>query len=80
MMTDFGILPIALALWVGFTKHCKLFEYPHTNQKETGITTEVAVMMTFMFGALVMIDQGIVAIALAVITALLLAMKGRIMA
>ena len=79
MMTDFGIVPVALA-FVGLillTTVSYLSTLTRT-KKETGITTEVAVMMTFLFGALVMIDQGIVAITLAVITALLLALKGRI--
>jgi uncharacterized membrane protein (DUF4010 family) len=79
MMTDFGILPIALAFsgLVLLSTASYLSTLTRT-KKETGITTEVAVMLTFLFGALVMIEQGIVAIALAVITALLLAMKGRI--
>ena len=46
--------------------------------KEAGITTEVAALLTFLFGVLVMGDQGRVAIALAVVTALLLALKGRL--
>lgn len=79
MMTDFGVLPTALAL--GGLILLITASYLSTltrTKKETGITTEVAVILTFLFGALVMSDQGTVAIALAVITALLLAMKGRI--
>ncbi|MGD2164661.1 MAG: MgtC/SapB family protein [Anaerolineae bacterium] len=45
---------------------------------ESGITTEVAALLTFLFGVLVMGDHPPVAIALAVVTALLLALKGRL--
>jgi len=45
---------------------------------EPGITTEVAALLTFLFGVLVIGEQEIVAIALAVVTSLLMAMKGRI--
>lgn len=45
---------------------------------ELGITTEVAAILTFLFGVLVIGEQEIVAIALAVVTSLLMAMKGRI--
>jgi uncharacterized membrane protein (DUF4010 family) len=45
---------------------------------EPGITTEVAAILTFLFGVLVIGEMEIVAIALAVVTSLLLAMKGRI--
>jgi uncharacterized membrane protein (DUF4010 family) len=43
---------------------------------EEGITTEVAVLLTFLLGALVIWDQPELAGALAVITALLLSLKG----
>ena len=79
MMTDFGVMLTALAL--GGLVLLVTVSYLNTLarvKRETGITTEIAAMMTFLFGALVMSDQGTVAIALAVITALLLAMKGRI--
>jgi len=45
---------------------------------ESGITTEVAALLTFLFGVLVMGDHPAVAIALAVITSLLLVSKGRL--
>ncbi len=45
---------------------------------ETGITTEVAAILTFFFGVLVMGDQPLVAVALAVVTSLLLAFKGEL--
>jgi uncharacterized membrane protein (DUF4010 family) len=48
------------------------------NKGETGITTEVAAILTFLFGVLVMGDHAIVAIALAVITSLLLTFKGEL--
>ena len=48
------------------------------SQTETGITTEIAAILTFLFGVLVMGNHALVAIALAVITSLLLALKGRL--
>jgi len=45
------------------------------SKAERGITTEVAAILTFLFGVLVMGDHALVAIALAVITSLLLAFK-----
>lgn len=42
-----------------------------------GITTEVAVILTFLFGVMVMGDHASLAIALAVITSLLLTFKGK---
>lgn len=45
---------------------------------ESGITTEVAALLTFLFGVLVMGDHAAVAIALAVVTSLLMALKGRL--
>jgi uncharacterized membrane protein (DUF4010 family) len=50
----------------------------HRSGNEPGITTEVAAILTFLFGVLVIGGQEIVAIALAVVTSLLMAMKGRI--
>lgn len=48
------------------------------SRSETGITTEVAAILTFLFGVLVMGDHALVAIALAVITSLLLTLKGKL--
>ena len=79
LVIDFGILPIALSL--GGLILLTTVSYLGTllrSGKETGITTEVAVWLTFLFGVLVMGDQGKVASALAVLTALLLALKGRL--
>lgn len=45
---------------------------------ESGITTEVAALLTFLFGVLVMGDHPAVAIALAVVTSLLMVLKGRL--
>jgi uncharacterized membrane protein (DUF4010 family) len=45
---------------------------------ESGITTEVAALLTFLFGVLVMGDHPAVAVALAVVTSLLLVSKGRL--
>lgn len=79
LMADFGILPIALALGglILLTTTSYLGALLRSG-KETGITTEVAVLLTFLFGVLVMGDQGKVASALAVLTALILALKGRL--
>ncbi len=79
LVLDFGIMPVALSF--GGLILLSTVSYLGTlmrRKKETGITTEVAVMLTFLFGVLVMGDQGRVAIALAVITSLLLALKGRL--
>jgi uncharacterized membrane protein (DUF4010 family) len=79
LVIDFGILPVALSL--GGLILLSTVSYLGAllrSGKETGITTEVAVLLTFLFGVLVMGDQGKVASALAVLTALLLALKGRL--
>lgn len=79
LVVDYGILPIALSLGglillitVGYLGALL------NSKKRAGITTEVAVILTFLFGVLVMGDQGKVAITLAVLTSLLLALKGRL--
>jgi len=79
LVIDFGILPVALSLGglILLTTVSYLGALLRSG-KETGITTEVAVFLTFLFGVLVMGDQGKVASALAVLTALLLALKGRL--
>jgi uncharacterized membrane protein (DUF4010 family) len=48
------------------------------NNTNTGITTEVAALLTFLFGVLAMGEQVKIAIALSVITALLLSLKGKL--
>lgn len=79
LVMDLGILPLALSLGglILLTTVSYLGALLRSG-KETGITTEVAVLLTFLFGVLVMGDQGKVAIALAVLTSLLLALKGRL--
>jgi len=79
LVPDFGMLPAALSLaglilLITVSYQGTLFR----GGKETGITTEVAVMLTFLFGVLVMGDQSKVAIALAVLTSFMLALKGRL--
>lgn len=76
---DYGMLPLAISLGglILLTTVSYLGAIVRRG-KETGITTEVAVLLTFLFGVLVMGDQGKVAIALAVVTSLLLALKGRL--
>lgn len=76
---DFGIVLAALAL--GGLVLMTTVSYSGAlvrNRTETGITTEVAAILTFLFGVLVMGDQASVAIALAVVTSLLLALKGQL--
>ena len=79
LVADFGMLLTALSLGglILLTTASYLGALMRSG-KETGITTEVAALLTFLFGVLVMGDQGKVAIALAVVTALLLALKGRL--
>ncbi|MBT3338228.1 MAG: MgtC/SapB family protein [Anaerolineae bacterium] len=76
---DFGVLPIALS-FSGLILLTTVSYWGTLMRREekAGITTEVAVMLTFLFGVLVMGDQGKIAIALAVLTSLLLALKGRL--
>lgn len=76
---DFGLVLAALAL--GGLVLMTTVSYSgalERTQAEPGITTEVAAILTFLFGVLVMGKHATVAIALAVITSLLLAMKGRL--
>ncbi len=79
LVTDFGMFPIALSFGglILLTTASYLGTLMRSGEK-AGITTEVAVMLTFLFGVLMMGDQGKVAIALAVLTSLLLALKGRL--
>ena len=79
LTADMGILPAAMSFgglillavvsYIGDLMH---------RGKGAGITTEVAAILTFLFGMLVMSDKWEVAIALSVITALLLSLKGRL--
>jgi uncharacterized membrane protein (DUF4010 family) len=76
---DFGIILAALAL--GGLILMTTVSYSGAlvrSRTETGITTEVAAILTFLFGVLVMGDHALVAIALAVITSLLLTFKGEL--
>ena len=76
---EYGIILAALALGGLFLM--TLASYTGAlvrNQTETGITTEIAAILTFLFGVLVMGDHATVAVALAVITSLLLTFKGKL--
>jgi len=76
---DFGMILAALAL--GGLVLMTTVSYSRAlvrSRTETGITTEIAAILTFLFGVLVMGDQAVVAIALAVVTSLLLALKGEL--
>lgn len=76
---DFGILLAALALGGLILMTTVSYSGALVRSKiETGITTEVAAILTFLFGVLVMGDHALVAIALAVITSLLLTFKGEL--
>lgn len=79
LANDYGIILAVLAL--GGLLLLTTVSYSGAlvrNKTETGITTEVAAILTFLFGVLVMSDHSLVAIALAVVTSLLLALKGRL--
>jgi uncharacterized membrane protein (DUF4010 family) len=76
---DYGIALAALALGGLILMTTVSYSGALARSKtETGITTEVAAILTFLFGVLVMGDHALVAIALAVITSLLLTLKGRL--
>jgi uncharacterized membrane protein (DUF4010 family) len=79
LLADFGLIPIAVSLagLVLLTTVSYLASLLRSGT-EKGITTEVAALLTFLFGVLVIGNQESVAIALAVVTALLLASKGRL--
>jgi uncharacterized membrane protein (DUF4010 family) len=79
LLADFGPFPIALSLagLILLTTVSYLGSLLRSG-REKGITTEVAALLTFLFGVLVIGDRESVAIALAVVTALLLASKGRL--
>ena len=79
LAADYGVILAALALaglilMVTVSYSGALFR----SRTEPGITTEVGAVLTFLFGVLVIGEQETVAIALAVITSLLMAMKGRL--
>lgn len=76
---DYGIILAALALGGLILMTTVSYSGALVRSKmETGITTEVAAILTFLFGVLVMGDHALVAIALAVITSLLLTFKGEL--
>ncbi len=76
---DYGIILAAIALGGLFLMTLVSYAGELVRSKtETGITTEVAAILTFLFGVLVMGDQPTVAIVLAVITSVLLTFKGKL--
>ena len=79
LIDDYGVIFAVLAL-AGLILMTTVSYSSALNRSgtEPGITTEVAAILTFLFGVLVIGEQEIVAIALAVVTSLLMAMKGRI--
>jgi uncharacterized membrane protein (DUF4010 family) len=77
LINDFGIILMALALGgLILMSTVSYFSATSRKQRETGITTEIAALLTFLFGVLVMSDHALIAISLAVVTSLLLAFKG----
>ncbi len=79
LLNDFGIIPTALGLGgLILLTTVSYFKALGRSETDTGITTEVAAILTFLFGVLVMGDHSLVAIALAVVTSLLLSLKGRL--
>jgi uncharacterized membrane protein (DUF4010 family) len=78
LATEFESLAIALVALGGLillTVASYLGDVIRTMEEE-GITTEVSVMLAYLLGAMVVWDKADVAIALAVVTALLLSLKG----
>jgi uncharacterized membrane protein (DUF4010 family) len=79
LIANYGIIPAAIALSGLIVLTAISYAGNILRKKiETGITTEVAAILTFFFGILVVIDQPLVAVSLAVLTSLLLALKGRL--
>ncbi len=79
LANSFGMILAAVALG-GLVLMVTVSYYGALVRKgtESGITTEVAALLTFLFGVLVMGDHPAVAIALAVVTSLLMVLKGRL--
>ncbi|GAB4481547.1 MAG: MgtC/SapB family protein [Anaerolineae bacterium] len=76
LVEPFGLLPLILSL--GGVILLVVASYAGgllRTREEDGITTEVAVLLTFLFGSMVVWDLPELAAALAVITALLLSLK-----
>ncbi len=76
LVEPFGLLPLILSL--GGVILLVVTSYAgglFRTHEEDGITTEVAVLLTFLFGSMVVWDLPELAAALAVITALLLSLK-----
>jgi uncharacterized membrane protein (DUF4010 family) len=74
-----GLMPVAIALGglILLTTASYIGELMRSG-KDAGITTEVAALLTFLFGTLAMTEYVRVAIVLSVITALLLSLKGKL--
>ena len=76
---EFGIIPMSISLagLIIFTS-IGFIATQLQEKRGTGITTEVAAVLTFLFGAITMSDHIDIAISLSVITSILLAAKGRL--
>ena len=77
LSNQFGLLPFIVSLsgLVLLTLASYVAATLHAGEVE-GITTEIAILLTFLLGALVIWDQAKVAIVLGVIIALILSVKG----
>lgn len=75
---EFGIVLAALSLGgLVLMVTVSYFAAIRRANSEMGITTEIAALLTFLFGVLAMGDHAMVAAALAVVTSLVLLLKGR---
>jgi uncharacterized membrane protein (DUF4010 family) len=74
-----GLMPIAIALagLILLTAASYIGELMRSDN-DAGITTQIAALLTFLFGVLAMSEYVRVAIVLSVITALLLSLKGKL--
>jgi len=79
LVEDLGIILMALAFG-GLILITTVSYFSVTSLRKTGsgITTEIAALLTFLLGVLVMNDHTLVAISIAVIIALVLAFKGEL--
>ena len=77
LIDDLGMILMALAFGgLILMTTVSYFSAISRRKAETGITTEIAALLTFLFGVLVMNGHAVVAISIAVVTALILAFKG----
>lgn len=79
LVEDLGIILMALAFGgLILITTVSYFSVTALRKTGSGITTEIAALLTFLLGVLVMNDHTLVAISIAVIIALVLAFKGEL--